>query len=94
MKTLDMVSPADPIDTTSSAAGASRIQVLDLLAGLSRRLEGAQLVDLVVHAGELMWVRVPVGFQEGPQGGQGVGAARSPERARTRPLDGLEGHKA
>lgn len=39
MKTLDMVSPEDPIDTTSSAAAADLIQVLDLPAALSRRLE-------------------------------------------------------
>ncbi len=94
MKTLDMVSPADPIDTTSSATAADLVQVLDLPAALSRRLERAQVVDLVVHADKLLWLRVPVGLQEALEGGQGVGAARSPERARTRPLDGLEGRKA
>ncbi|MGI1179413.1 hypothetical protein ACRCRM_34025 [Pseudomonas aeruginosa] len=44
MKTLDMVSPADPIDTTSSATDARRIPVLDPLAVLSQRLQALQLV--------------------------------------------------
>lgn len=97
MKTLDMVSLADPIDTTSSATDARRIPVLDPLAVLSQRLQALQLVDLVVHGGECRWMRTPVRPQEGPsvaEGGQGVGAARSPYGARTRPLDGLERQRA
>jgi hypothetical protein len=93
VKTLDMVSPADPIDTTSSVAVTTCSAASVALQLLSQRFARLQMVDLVVHGGECRWLRVRMeaqGLWGVMEGGQGVGAARRPEGPRTRPLDGLE----
>jgi len=92
VKTLDMVSPADPIDTTSSVAVTACSAASAALQLLSQRFARLQLVDVVAHGGECRWFRVKVDAQEHRgvmEGGQGVGAAHRPEGPRTRPLDGL-----